>query len=308
MRKSLKIILCNIFIFVFLFFILDFVAYYVDKSVCNTFNHPGLKDYIENLTRDTSQKRTYEENVLGKNFCYRPVVNPSSSKKPILLFGCSFAWGHKLPLDKNLAGVLGSYTGRPIYNRASFGWSVQHMLYQLQSEEFYRIIPEPEYVIYTFIDAHISRMWIPVGSYIKNYYGVYYRKNNDHLELKKRTVWERFALVFVVKSWLYSCNFLNMYSDEVKKEFLKMHFIESQKEIKKHWKNTKFVILEYENERTFDSIKNDLTKEGIVIVDKNELINFEREDLRYCISEKDSHPNEKAWATVVPLLIKQLGL
>ena len=73
------------------------------------------------------------------------------SKKPIVLFGCSHIYGYRLEDNQTLSYHLSEKSQRPVYNRAYNSWGMPHMVYQLFQIDFYKEVPEPEYLIYFLI-------------------------------------------------------------------------------------------------------------------------------------------------------------
>ena len=88
--------------------------------------------------------------------------------------GCSFAYGSALTVEQSFMGKLTQFTKKPIYNRAIAARGADEMLYQLQSDKFYSIIPKPEWFIYVFISDQVRHTQIPC-SVVDT--GVYYDKN-----------------------------------------------------------------------------------------------------------------------------------
>ena len=87
------------------------------------------------------------------------------------------------------------------------------------------------------------------------------------------------------------------------------HFLAMNKIIKENNPETKFVIFLYDWYGVdINSIINELQKNGILVIRNQDIskINFYI-NKEYKI-EGDSHPNEKAWDTIVPLFAKELKL
>ena len=87
------------------------------------------------------------------------------------------------------------------------------------------------------------------------------------------------------------------------------HFDAAKKEIQKHWKDVKFVIFVYSAKDVEREFLKRMQKEkgyNIIFLDELSDINFKVE--KYQISKNDIHPNEKAWDTIIPLLVKKLDI
>lgn len=102
------------------------------------------------------------------------------------------------------------------------------------------------------------------------------------------------------------------YNDE-NLRFVLMHLLTLQDEIHKPWKNTKFVVLFYDqfehvDIEAFDNkLKTQLEKNGIIVESTKDLTGKYLKD-GYMLSENDIHPNEKAWDEVVPKLVGKMKL
>lgn len=298
-----NLILINLIIFLILFFILDISTYYRRLYMSNYYAPPFEKvSYISHITRDMSRKQT-DEIMFKRKDLYRPVENKNSKKKPIVLFGCSFIQGHKLNDNQTVSYKLGKYTGRPIYNRASGGWGTQHMLYQLRSDKFYKQVPQPEYVIYTYIEDHINRIHVclePVlyGGLPTFVYLNFYNK----LIYNPMSITFRFpSLSFVKEGFYYKYT-----TPASKANLLKLHILDSKKEIDKHWPGTKFVVFIYEPNYEIVSIADELRKNGIQTCYFRYFMGSDNNDPRYTTSQTDTHPNAEAWTVLVPKLVKYL--
>lgn len=307
----MKKIVINIVVIFLIIFIFDFLVFYLEaRKYANYSGIKGLTDiYFDFYKRNPSQEFLYKEYILGEGNLYRDVVNKDSPKKPILLFGCSFVYGHQIPKESYFSEVLGKYTGRPVYNRAHHGFGVQHMLYQLENDDFYKVIPEPEYIIYTYLDEHISRMYVPVVFSIGEYNDIFYERKNNTVEFKKNNIFKRGSLFIIkLKTMSYGSRFFDKYKKENRDDFLKLHLLKAKKCVDAHWPNSKFIILNYYDQfNTIEIIRPELEKAGFIIINRNDLVPFDIKDTRYSISETNNHPNEHAWGYIVPKLMKEIS-
>ena len=248
------------------------------------------------MRRDISEKDTYHNLMHSEEF--RKAENTNSKKKPILIFGCSFIWGSDLDDNQTFSYKLGQMTKRPIYNRARMGWGLQHMLYQLQQDEFYKIVPKPEYIIYVYISGHESRLTTPVSPTFPNCYYIFYKMKKGKLITQRRT--------FYTDKFLLQHFYKNKYSNSQIFDMLP-YFIEAKNIVEKRWgKDVKFVVLFYEKMYDENFIK-ELNKLGYITINEQELP-ISASDVKYHLSETDNHPNEKAWDEIVPFLVKSLDL
>lgn len=303
-----SIVIINFFIFLTLLICLDAVIFYKNQAANYTsftqfFEH--YTDFYKEVLRPKSQEELYNQYILGEmkngEDFYRPVANINSKEKPIILFGCSFVYGILIPDDAIFSEVLAKYTNRPVYNRARDGFGPSLMLYQLQNENFYKLIPEPEYIIYTFINDQPKRMFTTC-TFQPYYYNIFYKMKNGKIVPKK--YFSRIFLFEFIKNNLY--NYKYNYNKKVV-DLLRAHFLESEKLIKAHWPNTKFVIFAYTNNISpMDILKPELEQKGIKVIFRNDIAPFEDFSPDYALSKTDAHPNEKAWTYITPILMKEI--
>ncbi len=204
---------------------------------------------------------------------------------------------------------------RSVYNRAMSCNGTQHMLYQLKQEDFYKSMPEPEYIIYLYISNHIFRIykypWLYKWGYRIRYNDLKYNSTKDGLKEEHRLQNIPYSRVY---NELILYNITKWQAKRNGFEFLEKHLIESKNEVEKHWKNTKFVIFDYESKDSwFNNCPEVLNKEnveklrkdGFIIIKTSELTDIKLGD-EYYINSADQHPNEAAWNLITPLFVKKL--
>ncbi len=226
--------------------------------------------------------------------------------KPILLMGCSYAYGYKLDKEDTLGYMLSEKLKRPVYNRAfEWNWGVNTMLYQARREDFYKEVPNPEYIIYVFTGDHIVKANCSSFDPVFPYPVIRYIKKNGRLEREKfslRYNLHMFRTYSEYRAYKYSWEFL----DNSINEF----FIETKQEFDKHWKDYKFIILIYERDKDYikQEHKNweELEKQGFTIISTTDLTGGIMDNKEYFISD-NYHPNNKAWKVIVPELIKRIN-
>ena len=300
----------NIVFILIIFMFANFAIFYL--VITKNYTNPNIKDiileYKNFLSRDISYKDSFENLILSKNI--RKVENKYSKEKPVLIFGCSFAEGLGLKDNETISYKLGEMTSRPIYNRGISGTGVQHMLFQLKNEEFYKIVPKPEYIIYVFMDGHTQRIFTPVSLSYNNCYTAFYKKRGgNEFKLKKRNF---FSDKIIIKHYIsnqLTWNFLNRINNynDFTERLLIDYIQESRKEAEKHWgKDLKFVVMFYRDPIRQETIK-ELDDLGYIIITKEDFkINVW--DKKFQISETDDHPNGLAWDYIVPVIVKKLNL
>ncbi len=230
--------------------------------------------------------------------------------KPILLYGCSFAYGEKLKQKDTFSAQLSKYIKRPVYNFAIKGHCIQHSLFLVRSEEHYKGFSEPEYVIYTYIPAHINR--IMHTNYFGNTAYLQYRVKNNHLVQINSPFkyWHPTVLHNIWTEIKY-----DKYFDKDKKKrhmLLKLYFQELRTAFHKKYPKSKFVILLYDYEPIdMNLMWNELVKEGFIVYKISELAGIDPCDDKYKNPpEVDMwrHPNRQAWEKIVPALSSELNL
>lgn len=315
--KNLSVIIINAVLLTIIFFSFEYYIYKKENNPDVPFIH--MTDYCS-LTTDEIYKMIKDKGYYGSGNSQGPIqfrrpVYQNTNLKPVVIFGCSFAWGARLYEHETLHFILSQLTGRTVYNRAVSGWGVQHMLYQLKRDDFYNDVPEPEFVIFVYIPNHVSRMY-KYNAYCTACDYNYLKYVNSFGKLK-----EEKRLQHIPYSGIYN-NIILRKIAEIQEanfsntafSFLEKHFLESKKEMEKHWKNVKFIILDYEATDLHFGMKRDilneknikkLEKDGFIIIKTSQLTD-EKLDTGYCLDENDNHPNAKAWALITPLFAEKL--
>lgn len=315
--KKFAVILSNVVLILLILFAFEYYLHIKERYLGLNFIHvsnfcsPPMDEIYDEILKNGFYGEGNSQGVLK----FRRPVYQNTNLKPIVVFGCSFAWGVRLYEHQTFHYLLSRLMNRTVYNRAIIGWGVQHMLYQVKREDFYREVPEPEYVIFVYISNHVSRLY-KYNSICNACDYNYLKYNNVFGKLK-----EEKRLQNIPYSRIYNDVILReiAYVQELKLSdtafsFLEKHFIESKKEMEKHWKNTKFVILDYESEDNHFSVKNNvlndknikkLEKDGFTVITTRQLTDEPLDD-RYYLDENDGHPNAKAWALITPLFVEKL--
>ncbi|MCD7780794.1 MAG: hypothetical protein LUH05_09010 [Candidatus Gastranaerophilales bacterium] len=300
-KKIFKIITVNIIILLILFFLIDITVYYRRLYMSYYYEPPFIaSSYFSRIFDKLGYDAAYD--YIFNDAKYRKVENKNSDKESIVLLGCSFTEGAGLEKDETFSYKLGQYTKRPIYNRAKGGWGVQHALFQLQSEKFYDIISKskpPKYVIYTYIGDHVKRIHIANEPVILGGYPIFvYKKVKDNLVFDNfSNLFFHFPSLSAIKQGIFS----NFSTTKSRAKFLKLHFLQSAKALKQHYRDSKFVILIFDGNNEIFQIRNDLKKEGIIIVTVEDLIG--NKDYG---RQLDGHPNADTWDLVTPKLVEYL--
>ncbi len=301
-----KIIFINIIVTFVIFAIIEIISY-INWSL--DYDENGRRTILANRFSRTIKPfdEIYNE---WKKINLRKPVGENFSKKSILWFGCSFAYGYGLNEEQTGSYKLSMLSKRAVYNRGIPSGSINHMLYQLKDESLYKAIKkEPEYLIYTWI-------------YVQNPRFKYFSKfgSNDQ-NLQYKLVNGKYTQVKINKCYKYYYPYilrniqrkLENDSKYPEYEYFEEIFLECMKEIKKHYPNIKFVILEYRSVGKFYEIEeypkfNRLKEQGVIILDTKDLVKENMNLDIYKLAEFDEHPNEKAWNKIIPELVKKLNL
>jgi len=179
------------------------------------------------------------------------------------------------------------------------------MLWQLQQKELYNELPEPEYVIFTFISDHCRRLQKIIYD---AWYGAYlrYKIGKDGGLVQVNPVLEPLWKFYFVKLWLTYLEFsIRLKESEHDKNFnlMKKIFIESKKLLEQHYPDVKFIILKYNGNDGFDrwfietKRWNELKECGFIIIDADGLIGKDLHNTEY-LDKDNYHPNKKAWVEI----------
>ncbi len=302
MKKITKIAIINILFLIVLFFIFDITLFVKDVNKnCRFYVYETpltfIKAYLRVYKRIFYTKTNYDIIFLkdkGYLTYLRQPLNTESTKPPILLMGCSFAYGSFLTPEESFMGKLAKLTGRPIYNRAIQGRGADEMLYQLRSDEFYKKVPKPEWLIYIFIPDHVRRTQIPC---CVDDLGVYY---NNRIKIIPNF---NIPILYTMRNQIdyYAIDKCILHFNQI------MTNIKLQAE--KHWGNdVKYAFLFYDNDYIVNpKIKESIINNGFIFLTLNDLtpVNLMTEEYK---TDDNIHPSEKAWDLLTPLIIEKLGL
>lgn len=311
MLKTFKILLINILILAVFYQIAEFSCFLCELKraypYCangRNFSQFALNNIKSNyLLKYKSFDKNYEQikfrKVEGEQF---------STRKPIVIFGCSYAYGASLEDEQTFSYKLSKYLSRKVYNRAYSGWGPQDMLYQVRRADFYNTVKEePAAIIYVFMDGHLYRTLREVWTFENQ---VFYDYSNDkliqspfsaggflygYLARKIRYFWAE-------SIWREDNKFVRL------RKFLSLHFISTKEETEKHWKNTKYYILVYCCNEIEKQMLDKFENNGFEVIYVSELTNENILTKKYQISDTDMHPNEKAWDLLTPLIAQKLNL
>ena len=306
--KTVKFIIISLLILFFLFTILEIISF---SLKLNTLIKEGFnkdKTIIEFLN-SVYQYYTFPYKYLDNSpitidDMRKPIIKKNNTPS-IILFGCSYTYGHMLNDNETFAAVLSDYSGRSVYNLGISSTSPREILYFLQHQDliskFIKDKDNVEYVIYTFIIDHIFRL----------YYNLFelspiYKLNNDsELVYKKNTLYNATFFSREMQKVKYFQT-----SEKERNNLFTLYIKLINKEIKNNFKyknkDTKVVILLYENEPLIDWKAISKLDDNIVVVNVSDIVDVDLSSEKYIISKDDGHPNYEAWKVLVPNLMKYL--
>ena len=296
MKKFFKIFFINI---IFIFAIIlsaEIICICITFKIQNWENFK-FKEHITRIIKSYTNHKYFEE------YDFRPVAIGKNNKKPIVIVGCSYAYGLRLDENETISAVLSDKTDRTVYNLGGIATSVREILYIFRNDNLRNKLLNNqdnfEYVIYPYISNHRYRLYTDIKPYT---YSPYFKETKNGLEYYEKN--KLIANSYIYKKfldWKYS----EIYYTEAFR-LMCVYLKEINKEIKKHYPNTKFVVLVYED--YLNEKWNILEKEGIIIVKVKDIANIDVKSPEYTISPKDFHPNAKAWQVIVPKLVEELNL
>lgn len=259
------------------------------------------------------KKYFLDENSLKED---RKLTGAEYSRRPIVLLGCSYTFGHGLSKEENFSGVLSKYTHRPVYNYARDGagpLEEYNFLYtDFNSPIWNKSSDKPEFIIYTYMFNQVWRLLQGI-------------ENINQTDLPHKHIGESQVSYIFYKQYLYGKNYVNI---DNSLNFMKIIFTEMNKHFKKISPDSKFILLLYQDKissgpsslqykiekMTLEkSTWKDLEKEGISVISTEDLVGekFLSPDymLKYDYDKICSfHPSAKVWKVLVPKLVKKFNM
>ena len=169
----------NILIIISLFLFIDYICFNIERN--NLYKNCLLKNLkfdknikylfffnypLKNFYEDSIKKiNSYASFIVVNSFTKK---NLDITKKPVLIFGCSYAHGLNIDKNKSLSQLFANYSNRITLNFSNNGWGAGNMLFLTENDNFYHIIKtfinkyyknstiEPEYAIYVYMFDHIN--------------------------------------------------------------------------------------------------------------------------------------------------------
>lgn len=306
MNKKFKKIAITILFSVAVFFVIDFTAYTTDWLIIKA-EHDKFGTYSPSYKYTLLLDEDPFSYIVDKN-SFRKPSNEKSKNPPIYIFGCSFAYGEKLNDNETFGAKLAEITNRPVYTFAYPGFSVQHMLYQLDNMDFSKY-PKPKTIIYIYISDQMRRLMTDFNQPVQNVQYPRYELKNGDLKFKEKIKFSYVNFYCLRKIYCYFQNSraANAKFAEENYDLLEKHFLAINSKIKEKFPNSQFIILLYNpTDKEFFRSKKTLEDQGIKVTTTADLspINLSNDEYKL----KDSHPSAKVWEILTPKFVEKTGL
>lgn len=323
MKKVIKVISINLLLIVGLIFIIDVCTWGYQNYLMHKNNeryigvwpikyHPRVKHFDIDLKYFPNPDENWGRAPEGLNY---------KKKKPIAIFGCSYAFGYELNKEQTISYKLAHKAKRPVYNRAVSAWGIQHMLYSANQPLLYEQVPEPEYAMFIMMFDHPRRIYtrsFSPGHLLNEERYLRYKNFNGQLVQKTgikgkspiaaiRKLVDRSYITSVIHEAYVKNVLLSKKNSHKCVDFMVEHFIQSKNEMQKHWKNTKFIVLLYDQIDNQERFEEKLKANNIEFIELDKLVGTDLDTQEFKL-EHDPHPSEKAWDLVSEKLIKELKL
>ncbi len=324
MKKFLKlffIIICNLAVFAFLIFIIDMriykryaSSYYSDNSAVSLIYPVSKFKYMP----DFSGIMTDTENFFNGQDMYsgrKPDGLEYKDKTPVIVFGCSYAYGQYLYSNQTFSYKLSHILKRPVYNRAVIAGNFAQMYLQSLSDSLYKTISDTDTVIYVMMNDHYRRSMHRYFSVLDLCVMPHYSIKNNKLiyENYKNPIENFFKSLYIVKylNHAYVDYYINnpKNAERVTDNTL-LFFTETRKELEKNYgKKLNFIVIFFEDwDIQYGSIlRQKLENNGFKVISTKELTNEDLQTEKYRNFD-NQHPREAAWDLLTPLLVKKLEL
>lgn len=311
--KFIKIISVNIVLFVLFICLSDMLIYLkTGKTVLKNpvkCKYIFLIKYTPLLTPCRVDFFSDKERYSGR----APVGVEYKNKKPIVIFGCSYAYGKNLNKTETFGYKLSHYLKVPVYNRAIEGGSFQQMYMQTISESFFKEVPPTDTVIYVMINDHYRRMYGEAFDLDSFYLNPFYKEKNGELELANYNNYFlnflRYSTSVRIIKCLWYKNYLNSSFNQDKiTDFALLHLKKSREKLEEKWnKKINFTVVLYDDTpiKFQELLIKKLNKNGFNVIVASKLTDENLSDEKY-LSSKTAHPTKEAWDLLTPLIAEKI--
>lgn len=219
-------------------------------------------------------------------------------------------WGLNLKDEQTFSYKISKALNINVYNKAIPGGGVAQILYQLRSPILKKLIKEePKYIFYFYYPDHLRRIRTRVTPTDKTIPNVFYKRRNNGLEEEKFLIFKDSYLYSTIQEFLLS----NHHGKEPSYVFLlkdlenlfELYLSEINKEIKKQYPNSKFIIIKLTDHHDFENKA--LSKYNVINITSLTGIDLMNDDTdeKYW-SDWDYHPSELYWNKAIPELLNEI--
>lgn len=234
----------------------------------------------------------------------------NSQKRPICFVGCSFTEGGGLKTEETFAYKISRLTNRTVYLKGISGTGFSYVYYQIAN----KLIPKDvEYIIYTYIEDHHTRLY-KYQIFMEN------PQMNLRYKIDKNGKLEQIHNHFNFINALYITKLFqeNISENRAQKEkrdskLFRAMMTDLMLQMKKNYPATKFVFLAYpqnnsEREKISPKFENFIKSLDCVYLNAEELSGENLGSQEWKIKGEGAHPSTEAWDKVAPNFIKALNL
>ena len=312
MKKIISVILFNILAIIFIWFLSDCFLYTFSLLKNDKFSLLEYKNLYKSTSFKEGLEKFYSKEINSNNINKYRLRHPEGlqyKSNPILLLGCSYAYGQDLENTQTFGYKLSDITKRPVYNISVPGTGFQHMYYITQNGIFDQKIPYCETVIWIIIGDNYRRMTGEGFFIADNVNDLHYSFGNgvfkpdyDNAVSNFLNTNYTFRMVKKVYNRFYLSDKHN--EDKITDEALS-YFVQTRDNLEKIWnKEVKFVIFIYDIEHLSEKLIPKLKQNNFVVITTNDLTASDLKQSAYTLP--DGHPNEDAWNLLTPLFVKEM--
>lgn len=269
------------------------------RNIEDNINNPTIADRIEKsstyLYECYTRKRVYDLSKKQTRTC----VEMNSSKRPILISGCSFASGFLLPEKDCIHYILAHKTNRTVSNIGVPCASPVETLWFFKNKNVLKYFVngnfDIEYNIYIYIPEQKRRLYCDMDFDTIQY--KIDKKNNTAYILPDKWFYHLFLFrEFKTLRYLFT-------SDKKQSETLGFLLKNVYNEQKKLFPNSKMVILNVD--MNVDEGLKELEKEEVQVITLGDYIDFENQKYK---AFDNVHPNGLLWIETAKILEEKLAL
>ena len=339
MLKIIKILSSNIII---LTVIIVLSSIYTDKNI-NSFhniNYMNAHSRIDESKINIKKYDTEKNNVIRlkqtdkefKKFCGEERIKYGEEYKnlpPIVLLGCSYAYGHGLKTEETFSYKLSKITQRPVYNFSGCGISGMESFGSLkvfisENEANREIIKNAEFVIYLYMHDHINR-YLELSFLYNSYKEIFPPKNKFEETLISIPLIRLICAVNKIRQisagGCKNIKYINKFINK-SEQYLKRIIGIINDEIHQYSPKAKFIIILYDEKISEDTGNLKIMYDSEILnsriwqelKDENNIEIIHTKDITGFVFDKDYklkedisewHPNEKVWDIFTPKFAKK---